>query len=803
MRVLLGWLKELVHVDAGADEVARRLTMAGLEVEAVERLDAGLDRVVVGEIRSREGVPGTHLSVCRVFDGTEELQVVCGAPNCDAGARVPLAKVGAVLPGGMEIRRAKLRGIESFGMLCSAKELGGADASGLLHLPADSAPGEPVAKVLGRDDVALEVNVTPNRADALSHLGIARDLAALFGVPVRRPETSVPDDGREVPARIDVEAPDGCGRYVGRVLEGVEIRPSPAWLQRRIEALGQRPINNVVDATNLVMLETGQPLHAFDLDRLAGARIRVRRAAEGEPFRTLDGKDHVLSAEDLVIADASRPVALAGVMGGEDSEVKPDTRRLLLESAYFAPSTVRRSARRHAVHSESSHRFERGVDAEGTRYAIDRLATVILQTAGGRPVGGAVDVQPRPWRRAQVALRRTRLNALLGTEVPWDDARRLLAGLGLVETRGDGESATYEIPGFRGDLTLEADLGEEVARLRGFETIPARAPGGGGTDASEPPEHEATERVRAALAACGFDEAVNFAFVAREDLARVDPDGAPIALRNPIAADQAVMRTTLVPGLLRSLGRNLRHGAPSVRLFETGRAYLPPATPPSVPEHDPRFRVSDERARLALVAQGARARGWFAGKDALDFWDLKGAVEAVLEATGVADATVVHAPGGAWLHPRSATAVPREGTEWGRFGEIHPALADAWELPRTTLVGELDMEAILAAARIVPVFKGVPRFPATLRDVAVVVAESAQADDVRAEIRRADPAGLVEEALLFDVYRGTQVPEGRKNLAFSLRYRAPDRTLTDDEVGALHAAIVARLERTFGAALRA
>jgi phenylalanyl-tRNA synthetase beta chain len=688
-------------------------------------------------------------------------------------------------------------------MLCSSRELGFDDGVDGLHiLSKATVPGTPIAKVLGKDDVVLELNITPNRADALSHLGVARELAALLDRPLKAHAAALPALSDASPAEVEVHDGDLCPLYAGRVLEGVKVGPSPAWLSRKLEALGQRSVNNVVDATNLVLFECGQPLHAFDLDRLEGGRIVVRRATEGEPLKTLDGKDRELHADDLVIADASRPVALAGVMGGEESEVKAGTTRLLLESARFAPSSVRRSARRHGIHSEASHRFERGVDPEGVRHALDRLAEVLLEVAGGRLVGGPVVVEKVAFARRRVTLRHARLVSFVGTPVPWGEALDILRRLGLGVVSDEGAQAVVEVPGARGDLGIETDLIEEVLRVRGFHTVPARIPPGSGTDARDDLRQSAESRVRAALSAAGFDEALNYAFTSPELLTKVQPGATPIALLNPIASDLAVMRTTLVAGLLKNLGHNLRYGIADIRLFEIGRIYLPHGKLDGKPG-DASFTAAHEPRRLAFVASGLRARGWTAGKDAFDFYDAKGALERVVETLQLSKVRFTRAEGISWLHPRSACALELAGRSAGVFGDLHPSVADALELPRETLVGEFDLDALTAAARLVARYEPLPKFPASLRDVAVVVEDNVTAADVLSEIRRADTAGLVEEAVLFDVYKGAPLPESRKNLAFSLRYRAVGRTLTDDEVNTLHTAIVDRLGKAFGAELRA
>ncbi len=804
MRVLLSWLRELVDLPDDVGEIARRLTGGGLEVEAIERLDRGLEKVVVAEIRERSPIPETKLSVCRVFDGTSELQIVCGAQNHAAGDHVPLAGIGAVLPDGKRIGKAKLKGVESFGMLCSGRELGADDGvDGLLILARDTVPGTPIAKVLGKDDVAFEINVTPNRADALSHRGVARELSALFDAPLRDVVPQVDDVGAESPAWVEITAEDLCQRFCARVIGGVKIGPSPAWLKRRLEALGQRSINNVVDATNFVLFELGQPLHAYDLDKLKGSRLVARRALPSETLRTLDGRDRALSPDDLVIADAARPVGLAGVMGGESSEVTAETTRLLLESAYFVPSTVRRSSRRHGIHSESSHRFERGVDPETVPVALDRLAQVILEVAGGRPRGAAIDVRAKPFERPRIRLRRTRLNTVLGTEVPFDEALSLLEALSLTVVERDPDGATIEVPGARGDLTAEIDLIEEVARLRGFDSIPATEPKITGTDARERPHAVAQARAREALMSMGFHEAVNYAFVAPEDLSRIRPDLEPIALKNPIAQDMAVMRTSLVPGLLKNLSHNLRHGAGALRLYEIGRVFRAHEKVPAASPGTPEFQAAEEPLHLALVATGTRAHGWAAGKEPFDFFDLKGAIEQVRQALALTRVRFERATDVSFLHPRSAARLFVGDRPAGTLGELHPSIADALELPRATLVAELGLDLLVDAATLVPRYHEVPRYPASLRDLAIVVEERVTAADVAAEIRRADEKRLVEAVSLFDVYRGAPLPEGKKNLAYSLSYRAADRTLQDDEVNRAHAVIVDRLRQAFGAELRA
>jgi phenylalanyl-tRNA synthetase beta chain len=804
MRISLSWLAAYVPLPP-AEELARRLTAVGLEVEAVERVGAALDGVVAARIVSAEPHPqADKLTVTRVDAGGEPQQVVCGARNWKVGDVVPLATPGTTLPGGARIERATLRGVDSAGMLCSEKELGLAEeAGGLLLLPGDAVPGTPVARVLGIEDVVLEVNVTPNRPDALSHVGIAREVAAATGRKVTVPAAGL---AQRLPAaaaslKVRVEAPDRCFRYAARIVDGVRIGPSPGWLQRRLEACGVRAIANVVDATNFVLLEHGHPLHAFDLEKVAGGEIVVRMARPGEKLVTLDGVERKLSPDDLVIADRDRPSALAGVMGGGDSEISPGTTRVLLESAWFEPTGVRRTARRHGLHTEASHRFERGVDPAGVSAALDRCAAMIAALAGGTVRKGVVDASPRRHRRVDVALRWARPREILGMPVSRAEARRTLAALGFEERKSTPRGAVFGVPSWRLDVSREEDLVEEIVRLKGYDTIPETLPAVASDTPAVPRDAQVAERARQALLAAGFSEAVNYSFVAPAELEALAAGGEArrgIALKNPISAELAVMRTSLVPSLLRNAAHNLRQRVEDVRLFELASTYHP--RPPGLASDCPAV----EDPRLAGVALGRRHPvGWGVGKDPLDFHDLKATLERLAAALGI-DGIRWTLGGERWLHPRAAATLDAPGPEGARrilgaAGEVHPRVARAFDLPRGVLAFDLAFAEVLRLARLVPGHADVPRFPAVLRDLAVVVAEDVEASRVLALVRE-EP--LAEDVTLFDVYRGAPIPEGRKNLAMAIRYRAGDRTLTDAEADAAHGRIVERLRGALGAALR-
>jgi phenylalanyl-tRNA synthetase beta chain len=805
MRISLSWLSEHVETPL-ADELARRLTAVGLEVEAVERVGQGLEGVVAARIVGAEKHPDADkLSVTRVDAGTgAELQVVCGATNWKVGDVVPLATVGTKLPGGQKIERARLRGVESHGMLCSAKELGlSEDASGLLVLDGQVAPGTPIAKALGLEDVLLEVNVTPNRPDCLSHVGIAREVAALVGTKVRLPPSGLAESGAPAgdAVKVRIEAPDRCARYTARVIEGVKIGPSPLWLARRLEACGVRSISNVVDATNYALLELGHPLHAFDLDKVAGREIVVRTARPGEKLVTLDGKERALSPEDLVIADRDRGSALAGVMGGGDSEISAGTTRVLLESAWFEPGSVRRTSRRHGLKTEASHRFERGADPGMVIPAVDRCAALIAELAGGKVRPGVVDAHPRPIRSPEVRLRWHRPAEILGMDVPKEDARKILAGLGFEERKADGEAATFQVPTWRVDVSLEEDLVEEIVRTKGYDAIPETLPRNAAGTPADPPEAQAISRIRAALEAAGFSEAVNFSFLSARDLEPfegqvITGDGSGralgVALKNPISADLSVMRTSLVPSLLRNVAHNRRQRVEDVRLYEVASVYHP--------HPDPRDRPSAESIEVAAVLAGRRSPvGWANPSEPVDFHDAKAAVAAVLDAIGVKARWEARASG--WLHPRTSARVLAAGAAdlLGEVGELHPRTAAAFELPRGVLALRLSLDALLRRMALVPQYRPIPRLPAVLRDVAVVVDDAVASAAVEALVRE-EP--LVDAVTLFDVYKGAPLPEGKKNLAFAIAYRAPDRTLTDPEADAAHARIVERLRAKLGAELR-
>jgi phenylalanyl-tRNA synthetase beta chain len=804
MKISLNWLAEYVELPKDVDALAKLLTFAGLEVEAIDRPGEALKGVVVAQILASDKHPNAEkLSVTKVDAGTgTPLQIVCGAKNYKVGDKVPLATVGTSLPGGMNIKQAALRGVDSFGMLCSAKELGfSQDHEGLLILDPALKPGTPIATALGKDDVTFELNVTPNRPDALSHLGVAREVAALTGKPLKLPPETLRETGGAASKSASVRIDDAvrCPRYAARVIEGVKVAPSPKWMAERLEACGVRAINNLVDVTNYVMLEAGQPLHAFDLDQIAQGQIVVRTAQAGEKLTTLDAKQRALDADDLLICDAQKPLVLAGVMGGASSEVTEKTTRVLLECANFQPATVRRASKRHALHTESSHRFERGCDIGNIGAVIDRAAALIAELGGGSVKEGRVDAYPAPVEKRTVTLRTERMSKALGTPVTAEEARKILEPLGFIRAAGADEDKeqTFDVPTARVDVAIEEDLIEEVARIRGYDKVPVTLPRGLGALAPEPASVKVERKLRAALSGQGLDEVVNYSFVAPTELAAFKAAEGAVALKNPISAELAVMRTTLFPSLVANVARAVRHQAQGVRFYELARTYR--ADPEGGKGGRP---VAQERLEVggALFGQRDGTRTWTGKGETSDFYDAKGAVEAVLSALGIDDVTWEPLENDLY-HPRAAAKLTRRMTVLGSVGELHPRAAHALSAPAGIFLFQLDVAELTKAARLVPEAHGLSRFPSVLGDLAVVVPVSlahAAVRDVILEVGKP----LVQQATLFDVYTGKPIAEGMKNVAYALEYRAADRTLTDEEVQAAHAKIVQTVNERLGGSLR-
>ncbi|MBB3229090.1 phenylalanyl-tRNA synthetase beta chain [Luteibacter sp. Sphag1AF] len=792
MKFSENWLRELVDVSADRAALVHALTMSGLEVEEVTPLGESLAGVVVAQIVAAEKHPeADRLQVCRVDAGQgEPVQIVCGAPNARVGIKIPLATVGTTLPGGISIGAAKLRGVESAGMLCSAKELGiDADASGLLELPLDAPVGQPLADYLGLPDASIELKITPNRPDCLGLFGLAHDVAALFGSRVKGEEIAEAPVTATATRGVRLEAGADAPRYLGRVIEGLDATaPTPFWMAERLRRSGLRPISAVVDVTNYVMMELGQPLHAFDNDTLSGD-IVVRHATAGEPLVLLDGNEAKLDASFVVIADVARPLAVAGVMGGNDSRVTDATRNVFLEAAHFAPSAIMGRARKLGLHTDASHRFERGVDPNLPRRAIERATTLLLQIAGGNAGPITTAERAEDLRAHQpVVLRRTRLARVLGIVVDDAEVSRIFAALGMAVTAtADGWQVVP--PSSRFDIEREEDLIEEVARIHGYERIPTHLPAGEIALAADPEGRLHEMALRDQLAARGYFEAVTLSFVSADLLRSWGMDQAWVPLANPLSADLAVMRTSLLPGLIEALRHNRARQQDRIRLFEVARSFHATGEAP------------DEVGRVAMVACGsALPEQWAEPTRTFDFYDLKGDVDALIAHTGEAGRWTVDAEGlPSWLHPGRAARVLRDGQPVGFLGALHPALAKALDLAADVHVAELALEPVLA--RRLPQASRVARFPAVRRDIAVELPEEISWASVEATVRQA-LGEVLKDVRLFDRYAGKGIDEGRKSLAMGLILQDASRTLTDDDADNCVANAVAALEKTCKAKLR-
>ncbi|HVE92110.1 MAG TPA: phenylalanine--tRNA ligase subunit beta [Actinomycetota bacterium] len=777
MRVPVSWLRELVDVGASAEEVGEQLAFSGTGLDAIHHVGHDVSGIVTAKVLEVAEVPvSDKLVVARVDAGPAGVfQVVAGARNFRAGDVVPWAAPGArvtTLDVPIGIRRMP-GDLESHGMLCSARELGlGEDHSGILVMDPAVPVGADVVELLGLRDEILDLNVTANRPDLLSVFGIAREVAVLFDAELMPVMSGVAEEGGDVSglAAVHVEAPDACPRYVARVVEDVAWGSSPIAVQSRLSACGMRPLGNLVDATNYVLLLTGQPLHAFDLDRLEGHRIVVRWASEGERIVTLDGADRHLDRRDLVIADGARAQAIAGVMGGAEAEVGDTTRRVVIESAHFDPLTIARTSNRLRLKTEASHRFERGTDPGIAPGAAATCAELMRLWASGTIARGELDTGELP-ERPTVRLRRSRIETVLGTDVPSDEADRLLTGLGC-EVRGRGDEVEVSVPSWRVDLEREIDLIEEVARLHGYDRIPSRVPRGLRGYLSR--EQVLRRRVRDCLLGAGLTEATLPSFVPDDDVQAALGGSDYLEVSNPMTAGQSILRPSLIPGLMRALQRNSARGSRDARLFETGTVFAGWPAGAELPE---------ERTHVAVALSGTvEHASWDQHSWPVDALDAKGLAGHVLEELGIRSFELGPCD---WLpfHPGRSATVMLDGAVAGRFGEVRPSVRRAFDLEGPVAVAELDVGVLLAVAPTSLQVTDVPRLPSVRRDIALFVDEEVPAGEVQRVIALASGPNL-ESVALFDVYRGEHAPPGRKSLAFRLTLRAPDRTLTDEEADA-------------------
>ena len=802
MLVSLKWLKDYIDLELSADELADRLTMAGLEVDEIQTLAPKFSGVVAAKILSVRPHPNADkLSLCDVTDGAETYPIVCGAKNIHAGDVVPLAKTGAVIPGGYTIKSTTLRGEKSEGMLCSEAELEiGDDASGILQLPADMALGRPLQEALDLGDTVLDIGITPNRSDCLSMIGIAREVAALTGKKMKMPDVRILESAQDVSllSSVTIEDADLCPRYTARLIQNVTIGGTPVWMKTRLEAAGLRAINNVVDVTNFVMLEMGQPLHAFDFRFLEEGRIVVRKSKPGEEFISLDEKSRLLPENTLLICDGKKPVAIAGIMGGLNSEVKEDTRTILLESAYFNPASIRRSSRSLGMPTDAAFRFERGIDPEGVVRALDRAAQLIAELSGGEVCRNYLDEYPAKIKAVDnIPLRMDRVRQVIGAGVPAREAVRILKSIGMA-LRREGKGA-YRVtpPSFRVDIEREIDLIEEIARLYGYHLVPSTLPSVSVSETETIPRLALEERVRRLLTGSGYSEIINYSFSSPDSaealgLSPEDERHRFVVIKNPLTEDQSIMRTTLVYGLLETLKKNLRNASFNLKLFEIGRTFFK--------RHD--GELPEERNILAALAAGKVSDDLWGSKVSVDFYDLKGSLENIFQDLKMDSCRCRTETPEPFLHPGQSCGVYMGDVRIGFLGKAHPEVLKKMDIKSDAYLFEINLDLLGEQTGRRIRYRELSKFPAVQRDVAFVLPESMESEKML-EIVLSQHEDLLENVSIFDIYTGKGLEERTKSLGLRFSYRALDRTLTDAEINSIHNRIVQNTVQQTGAKIRA
>jgi phenylalanyl-tRNA synthetase beta chain len=823
MQVSLRWLKDYVDIEIAPEALAQKLTMAGLEVEAVERRQPAFSGVVVAKILAKKQHPNADkLSLCDVTDGANVYSVVCGAPNIQAGDVVPLAKTGALLQGGLTIKETRIRGELSLGMLCSEVELGiSSEASGVMILwrpsggesldgcsfatsEVDKKPlilGEELSSALDLQDIIFNIGITPNRPDCLSVIGIAREIAALTGKKLKLPGTALEEseEGIERLTSITIDDPDLCPRYSARIVKNIEIKSSPLWMRLRIEGAGMRAISNIVDVTNFVMLEMGQPLHAFDYRHLAEGRIVVRRSRAGEVFTTLDGKERALKPDMLLICDGVKPVAIGGVMGGINSEVNDDTETVLLESAYFDPVSIRTSAKWLGMSTDAAFRFERGIDPEGVIEAQNRAARLMARLSSGTVCRGVIDHYPRQVLTAEnIPLRVRRVVEIVGAEIKAGEIVTALESLEMTVRKDDQAGEAYRVtpPTFRRDIEREIDLIEEIVRIRGYESIPATLPLVTLEPVRRGKRKIVEDMIRGNLTGNGYSEVITFSFVSSQWTGRLgieesDDRSRLVHIKNPLTEDQSVMRTTLLCGLLETMKRNARLSSFDLKIFEIGKVFIAQGN----------NELPRERNHLGCLLTGIQDEDSWQSKKVADYYDLKGCVESIMACLRIGAVKFRSGTTEPFLHPGKSSRIMVGSKYAGFLGELHGDVLEAFDLKNTAFVMEVDLDVITDVFSSQISFREVSRFPAINRDVALLITKQIEADRVLSLVRE-ESEELLEKVCIFDVYEGKGVSEGLRSLGLRFTYRSPEKTLTDDEITGIHSRIVERVIAATGTCIR-
>jgi phenylalanyl-tRNA synthetase beta chain len=804
MKVSLNWLKEYVSIDISPQDLADRLTMAGLEVEAVIDRYEYLNTVLVGRISVIKPHPkADNLKICDVDLGGRTISVVCGAPNAKINMKVPCALPGTILPNDSIVQENTIRGIVSAGMLCSEAELElGSDKSGLYALDSGLQEGSSLAQALNLSDTILDISLTPNRSDCLSIIGIAREVAALLNQHLRMPEITLPHPEGNISdfTSVTIDHPEFCPRYAARLVMDVCVAPSPFWLKDRLMSAGLKPINNVVDITNFVMMETGQPLHAFDFERLAENRIVVRTAKDNEIFKTLDGKERVLTCDTLMICDGQKPVAIAGVMGGENSEIEQTTTRVLIESAYFNPVSIRKTGKRLGLSTDASYRFERGVDPEGTLTAVNRAAQLMADIGKGRLIDNIIDAHPNPVSREKIILSVKKTNQHLGAKLSSLEIKRHLESIEFKAAITDEDSLTVSSPSFRVDVNRPEDLMEEVARLWGYNNIPMTFPSTSAGIGLSNKAIEIKNKIKDLMVGMGFAESIHYSFIARSCCDRLgfaadDDKRCMLDVLNPLTEDQAVMRTSLMPGLLESMNRNQSWQIKNLKIFELGKVFI----------SNGQDAQPTEIEMLAGLWTGSRLTPTWHGKpEPCDFYDLKGIVENLFSLLGFTrtEFSILPATACTFTKAGHSATFSINGTQVGMIGEVSSLALKNFELKQPAFVFEVDVSALIPLVPEFTSFEPLPRFPAVDRDITLIVDNNVQAGDIVGQTESCRE-GLMERVSVFDVYSGKPIPEDKKSISLRITYRSHEQTLLDKEVNIIHQRITDRLLKAFNASLPA
>ena len=802
MQVSLNWLKEYVDIDLDPQGLADLLTMSGSEVESVVKAGNECDGMVVCHITSVDPHPNADkLSLLTVDTGSATYPIVCGATNIKPGDKAPLAPVGTQLPNGTTIKKAKIRGESSLGMLCSEVELAlGNDASGIMILPPGTEAGQPLTLALGLEDYIFEIGLTPNRPDCLSIIGIAREIAALTRKALRLPAIKVAEKGEEINklTSVTVEDPDLCPRYSTRIISQVKIGPSPFWMRRRLESCGIRSINNVVDATNYVLLEMGQPLHAFDLELLDQRRIVVKRSTPGDSFTTLDGKERTLPPDAIMICDGSKPVALGGIMGGLNTEVSEKTATILLESAYFTPSGILRTSKKMGIRTESSQRFEKGVDPNGVTAALNRASQLIAKLAEGKVNQGYIDNYPTPLALSPaINLSTRRTNTILGTSLTKDEMKQKLEDLAFTVKDLDEDQMKATPPSFRVDIKESIDLIEEVARLYGYNQIAATLP----LIPATPPKRDKAllldQRVKDNLTQHGYHEIITYSFISPAELnclnlSAQDHRQKTLKILNPLTEEQSIMRTTLIPGLLTTMKKNINQKNLNLKLFEVGTIFLTQG----------KDKLPQEKKMLAALATGLyQEEAWNSEKRDADFYDLKGCLENLLKKLLITNYSFSPCQDSPFLNPSKSLNLMVNHEKAGVLGEVHPQLLEDYQLPQKVYLLEISLSPLLPHFSEQRKFRPLPKYPPVYRDIALVVDEVISAQKVLDTIYKFNNK-FIEEIMIFDYYKGKPIPAGKKSLAYRLKYQSYNHTLTDKEVNTLYEELINALHQELGAEIR-